>query len=76
MELHQIMLALVRRQADHGALNPMIRRVRGFRALRTTSATIKGFAIMHRIRRGHGRLKDRGAKGEIRFLSFPRGFTT
>jgi hypothetical protein len=75
MELHEIMLARVRRQADHGALKPMIRRVRGSRALRTTSATIKGLAIMHRIRRGHGRLKDRGAKGEIRFLSFPRGFT-
>jgi hypothetical protein len=75
MELHRIMLALVRRQADHGALNPMIRRVRGFRALRTTSATIKGFAIMHRIRRGHGCLKGPGAKGEIRFLNFPRCFT-
>ena len=69
------MLALFCRQAGRGALKPMFRRVRGFRKRRTASATIKGFEIMGMIRHGHGSLKDPGAKGEIRFLNFPRGFT-
>jgi transposase, IS6 family len=56
-------------EADHGALKPMIRRVRGFKTMRTASATIKGFEIMRMIRRGHCILKDPGAKGEVRFVN-------
>jgi len=56
-------------EADHGALKPMIRRVRGFKIMRTSSATIKGFKIMRMIRRGHRMLKEPGAKGEVRFVN-------
>jgi transposase, IS6 family len=56
-------------EADHGALKPMIRRVRGFKTMRTASATIKGFEIMRMIRRGHCILKDPGARGEVRFVN-------
>jgi len=56
-------------KADHGALKPMIRRVRGFKTMRTASATIKGFEIMRMIRRGHCMPKQPGAKGEVRFVN-------
>jgi transposase, IS6 family len=62
-------------EADHGALKPMIRRVRGFKTMRTASATIKGFEIMRMIRRGHCVLKDRGTKGEVRFVNNLFGIT-
>jgi len=55
--------------ADHGALKPMIRRVRGFKTMRTASATINGLEIMRMIRRGHCMLKEPGAKGEVRFVN-------
>jgi transposase, IS6 family len=56
-------------EADHGALKPVIRRVRGFKTMRTASATIKGFEVMRMIRRGHCILKEPGAKGEVRFVN-------
>ena len=74
MKLHAIMLAAVRRQADHGALVPMFRRVRGFRKKRTASATIKGFDIVGMIRRGHGSLKDPGGKWRHPLPQFPAQF--
>jgi transposase, IS6 family len=62
-------------EADHSALKPMIRRVRGFKTMRTASATIKGFEIMRMIRRGHCVLKDPGAKGEVCFVNKLFGIT-
>jgi transposase, IS6 family len=56
-------------EADHGALKPMIRRVRGFKTMRTAAATIKGFEIIRMIRRGHCILKEPGARGEVRFVN-------
>jgi transposase, IS6 family len=56
-------------EADHGALKPVIRRVRGFKTMRTAAATIKGFEIMRMIRRGHCILKGPGARGEVRFVN-------
>jgi transposase, IS6 family len=47
----------------------MIRRVRGFKTMRTASATIKGFEIMRMIRHGHCMPKEPGAKGEVRFVN-------
>ncbi len=47
----------------------MIRRVRGFKTMRTASATIKGFEIMRMIRRGHCMPEEPGAKGEVRFVN-------
>lgn len=54
-------------EADHGALRPMIRRVCGFKTMRTAAATIKGFEIIRMIRRGHCILQQPGARGEVRF---------
>ncbi len=56
-------------EVDHGALKPLIRRVRGFKTMRTASATIRGFEIMRMIRRGHCMLKEPGAKDEVRFVN-------
>jgi transposase, IS6 family len=47
----------------------MIRRVRGFKTMRTAAATIKGFEIIRMIRRGHCILKEPGARGEVRFVN-------
>jgi transposase-like protein len=55
-------------EADHGAMKPMIRRARGFKTMRTASATIKGIETMRMIRRGHCILREPGAKGEVSFV--------
>jgi hypothetical protein len=47
MKLHATMLAVVRRQADHGAPNPTIRRVRGFRAIRAAKGEIAFLNFLH-----------------------------
>jgi transposase, IS6 family len=61
-------------EADHGALKPVIRGVRGFQTMRTASATIKGFEVMRMMRRGHCIVKEPGAKGEVRFVNTLFGF--
>ena len=38
--------------ADHGKLKQLIRPVRGFETLKTAYATIKGFEVMHALRKG------------------------
>ena len=42
-------------EADHGKLKQLIRPVRGFKALKTAYATIKGFEVMHALRKGQAR---------------------
>jgi hypothetical protein len=39
-------------RADHGNLKQLIRPVRGFKTLKTTYATIKGFEVMRALRKG------------------------
>ena len=39
-------------EANHGKLKQLIRPVRGFKTLRTTHATIKGFEVMRAFRKG------------------------
>jgi transposase, IS6 family len=56
-------------EADHGALKRVIRPTRGFRSMKTASATIKGFEVMRMIRRGHCILQQPGAIGEIRLMN-------
>ena len=56
-------------EADHGALKRLIRPTRGFQSMKTAYATIKGFEIMHMIRRGHCMLIEPGVTGEVRFLN-------
>ena len=38
-------------EADHGKLKQLIRRVRGFKTLKTAYATIKGFEVMRALRK-------------------------
>ena len=42
--------------ADHGKLKLLIRPVRGFKTLKTTYATIKGFEVMRALRKGQAGL--------------------
>lgn len=56
-------------EADHGALKQVIRPTRGFKAMKTATATIKGFEIMCMIRRGHCLTCKRGVRNEVRFVS-------
>jgi transposase-like protein len=56
-------------EADHGALNRVIRPTRGFERMKTASATIKGFEVMRMIRRGHCGLAQRGVTGEIHLVN-------
>lgn len=39
-------------EGDHGKLKQLIRPVRGFKTLKTAYATIKGFEVMHALRKG------------------------
>ena len=39
-------------EADHGKLKQLIKPVRGFKTLKTAYATIKGFEVMHALRKG------------------------
>jgi transposase-like protein len=40
-------------EADHGKLKQLIRPIRGFKTLKTSYATIRGFEVMHALRKGH-----------------------
>ena len=57
-------------EADHGKLKLLIRPVRGFKTLKTTYATIKGFEVMRALRKGQaGMFALRGgAVGEARIV--------
>jgi len=55
-------------EADHGALKQVIRPTRGFQTMRTAAATIKGFEVMRRIRRGHCLTCKPHVKDEVRFV--------
>ncbi len=56
-------------EADHGALKRVIRPTRGFRTMKTASATLKGFESMRMIRRGHCIQRECRATGEIRLVN-------
>ena len=43
-------------EADHGKLKQLIRRVRGFKTMKTACATIKGFETMRALRKGQAGL--------------------
>jgi len=47
----------------------VIRPTRGFQAMRTATATIKGFEIMRMIRRGHCLICKPGVQNEIRLVN-------
>jgi transposase, IS6 family len=56
-------------EADHGALNRVIRPTRGFQSVKTAAATLTGFETMRMIRRGHCIQRERRATGEIRLVN-------
>ncbi len=56
-------------EADHGALKRVIRPARGFQTMKTAAGTLKGFEIMHMIRRGHCNQREHRATGEIRLVN-------
>ena len=57
-------------EADHGKLKQLIRPVRGFKSLKTAYATIKGFEVMHALRKGQARAfcLQPGNRGEGRLV--------
>ncbi len=56
--------------ADHGKLKQPIRPVRGFKALRTAFATIRGFEVMRALRKGQAGAFSltRDMRGEARLV--------
>lgn len=57
-------------EADHGKLKQLIKPVRGFKTMKTAYATIKGFEVMHALRKGQGRIFNltRDPTGEKRMI--------
>ena len=57
-------------EADHGKLKLLIRPVRGFKTLKTTYATIKGFEVMRALRKGQAGMfaLQGGIVGEARIV--------
>ena len=52
-------------EADHGKLKQLLRPVRGFKSMKTAYATIKGFEVMRRLRKGQAAMFSN--RGEGRF---------
>ena len=57
-------------EADHGRRTQLIRPARGFKALRTACATIKGFEVMRALRKGQASAFNitRDLRGEARIV--------
>ena len=57
-------------EADHGKLKQLIRPVRGFKTLKTAYATIRGFEVMHALRKGQAGIFNltRDIRGEARIV--------
>jgi len=62
-------------EADHGKLKQLIRPVRGFKTLKTAYATIKGFEVMHALRKGQASAFNvtRDIRGEARIVERASG---
>jgi len=58
-------------EADHGKIKRLIRPTLGFKSLKTAYATIKGFEVMHALRKGQAALwcYGRGILGEVRLVN-------
>lgn len=57
-------------ESDHGRLKQLIKSVRGFKSLKTAYATLKGFEVMHALRKGQAALWQYGGgiMGEVRLI--------
>ena len=60
-------------EADHGKLKRLIKPTLGFKTMKTAYATIKGFEIMHALKKGQCRLwrYEDGILGEVRLIERP-----
>ena len=65
-------------EADQGKLKQLIRPVRGFKSLKTACATIKGFEVMHALRKGQAAAWQYGGgiMGEVRLIERQFGVYT
>jgi IS6 family transposase len=65
-------------EADHGKLKQLIKPVRGFKSMKTAYATIKGFEVMHALRKGQAALWQYGGgiMGEVRLIERQFGIYT
>jgi transposase, IS6 family len=61
-------------EADHGKLKRRIKSTLGFKSMKMAYATIKGFKLMHALRKGQEKLwmLSAGIRGEVRL--FERAF--
>ena len=67
LEHRQVKYLDNRLEADHGKLKRVIHPVRGFKSMKTTYATIKGFEVMRMFRKGQMSTWQQlaGIKGEV-----------
>jgi IS6 family transposase len=58
-------------EADHGKLKRRIKPTLGFKSMKTAYATIKGFELMHALRKGQASLwrLSAGIRGEVRLVA-------
>lgn len=65
-------------EADPGKLKQLIKPGRGFKSLNTAYATIKGFEVMHALRKGQAALWQYGGgiMGEVRLVERQFGIWT
>ena len=57
-------------EADHGKLKMLIKPTLGFKSRKTANATLKGFEIMHMLKKGQGeafQIQD-GIRGQVRLV--------
>ena len=57
-------------EADHGKLKRRIKPTLGFKSMKTAYPTIKGFELMHALRKGQAKLHmlSAGIRGEVRLV--------
>ena len=58
------------READHGKLKRLIKPTLGFKSMKTAYATLKGFEVMHALKKGQAKpwqYQD-GIMGEVRLI--------
>jgi transposase, IS6 family len=57
-------------EADHGKLKRLIKPTLGFKSMKTAYATLKGFEVMHSLRKGQAApwFYGQGIKGEVSLI--------
>jgi len=57
-------------EADHGKLKRLIKPTLGFKSMKTAYATLKGFEVMHALKKGQAKpwQYQEGIMGEVRLI--------